>query len=180
MFATLALILSAAQFAAPATSAPAPLSVPRAVHLSVPPAPRGTAANLGADARMARADSLLFAGRLDKARDLYRDVISDETEAGHYAREAYWHLAVAFDLNDNTENTARTLDQLAEAAATFGDPQTELSATFESARLHALMRDGRTAMDRVARVRCLMQSPAIPDDVKAGYQARIIEDPDQR
>ncbi len=172
MLSTLAVILSAAQFAAPTAVTPTPL--PPAAHVSVPSVPGTPDTRATPDARIAHADSLVFAGRLGRAEDLYRDVIRDEEQAGRYARDAYWKLAVAFDLADNTASTARTLDQLAEAASTFGDPQTELAASFESARLHVLMRDGRTARTRAARVRCLLQSPAIPAAVKADYEARII------
>lgn len=172
MFAPLTLLVVAMQGAAPVSATPAPAPVLAAAVTAV----AGPAANSSeVDARIARADSLAFAGRMDRAVRLYEAVIDGQDAAGRYAKDALWHLAMAYYVDGDPVNTVRTLDQLANAAGRFGDPRTELEASYQSARFHAALHDTRSAEDRLARVRCLMQSPVIPDAVKADYETRLAE-----
>ncbi len=169
MFPPLALLVVALQGAVPAVATPAQARQPVRSTAIVAPTAKGPAV----DGRLARADSLVFAGNIRAARPLYRALIRSETDAGHYAQEALWHLAMAYHLADDPAGTVRTLDQLAFAAAQFGDPETELMASYEAARFYAAMRQPFVARDRLARVRCLMQSPVIPAAMKADYTARL-------
>ena len=173
MLTMLALALSVAQVTTPATVPPTPTpAVPSAAAARLD---RGGDPMPAADARIARADSMALAGRVDAAAHLLNQVIDEQTAAGRYAKDAMWHLAMAYDFADNDARLARTLDALARAAATYGDPQMELTATFEATRLHAQLRDGEATADRVDRIRCLLQSPVIPDAVKADYRSRIVD-----
>ncbi len=168
MFAPLTLLAMALQGAVPAAATPAPALQPARTAVEAP-----TAASPAVDRRLARADSLAFAGDMDAAQSLYRSLINSETDAGHYAKDALWHLAMAYYLVDDPARTVRTLDQLASAAGRFGDPATELVASYEAARFYTAMRQPGIARDRIARVRCLMESPVIPDGVKSDYTARL-------
>lgn len=157
--------------AAPAAPSARPSTIARAAVTAVVPDDDGGGASV--EARIARGDSLVFAGRIGAGTDLLRSVIDEQRAAGQYARDALWHLASAYFLVDDRAQTAHTLDHLADEAAQFGDPQMELQASFEAARLHAQLGEGARARDRAARVLALLQSPAIPDAVKDDFRARI-------
>jgi hypothetical protein len=174
MLTTLALVFSVAQAAAPVPVTRLPAAAPVFAARSAPVRADDLAPSI--DGRIARADSLALAGRIGAAEDLLHHVIDEQASAGRYARDALWHLAMAYDFTDDNAKLARTLDQLAAAAATYGDPQMELEATFEATRLHVELRDGRAELSRVDRIRCLLQSPAIPEAVKADYKSRIVDD----
>ncbi len=168
MFAPLTLLVIALQGAVPSAATPA-ASVPERAAAVVVRHPGSPAV----ETRLARADSLAFAGDMDAAQSLYRSVINGETDAGRYPKDALWHLAMAYDLANDPFNTVRTLDQLASTAGQFGDPETELVASYEAARFYDAMRQPVISRDRIARVRCLMESPVIPDAVKSDYRARL-------
>jgi hypothetical protein len=172
MFAPLTLLVLAAQ--GPVAATPPVVATRDPVAIEVPaPAPASAPAPSRDEARLARADSLAFAGDMSAAERVYRALIDDQTDAGQYAKDALWHLAMAYYLADDPLKTVRALDQLAAAADRFGDPETELVASYESARFYSALRNDVVARDRVDRVRSLLQSPVIPASVKADYEQRM-------
>ena len=168
MFAPITLLAMALQGAGPAavTSVappPAPAAIVAAPRTHMP----------ASRIRLARADSLLFAGDMNAAQSLYRSLANRETDAGRYAKQPLWDLAMSYRLAGEPVNMVRTLDDLASAARRFGDPETELVASYETARYYAAMRQSVVSRDRMARVRSLLQSPVIPTAIKADYTARL-------
>lgn len=126
-------------------------------------------------AMLVRADEAAFAGRLGEARRLYREVARRQQESDQFADVALWRLATSYLWDDATQQAAMTLDELAQAAARFGDPATELRATFEAAVLWGKVRRQDLVAIRTERVRSLFQSPVIASDVKEAYRRRIVE-----
>jgi hypothetical protein len=124
-------------------------------------------------AMIEKADEALVAGRLAEARRTYRAVIEAQHAAGQYAGEALWHLASAHFFSDDSGATADVLDELATEAARFGDPSMELRATFESAVLYQSMHRSSAIGPRLARVKALLQSPAISATLKAEISQRM-------
>jgi hypothetical protein len=120
-----------------------------------------------------KADESLVAGRLGDAKKAYRNVIEEQRAAGLYAGEALWHLASAYFFSDDNAGAVETLDELAVEAARFGDPSMELRATFESAVINQNMRRPSSVAAKLARVKALLQSPAISDTQKAEVTERI-------
>jgi hypothetical protein len=124
-------------------------------------------------AQLATADSLAFAGKNGEARARYREIIEQLRSAGQYPREALWHLANSYLESNESDRVAGIMDELAAAAAKYGDPTTELNANFESAVLYQRMRYPTKAADRLNRVKELLQSPAITDDAKRQVEGRM-------
>jgi hypothetical protein len=125
-------------------------------------------------AELATADSLDVAGRLSAARRRYRALIDEQRAADQYPIEALWHLANSYYYHDEELASAATLDELAEAAGRFGDPTTELRASFQAAVLYQQHKQPNRVAPKVARLRALLQSPAIADEVKKDIAARLI------
>lgn len=155
---------------------------------ATPAVAQGTTARLGAlpitgapsapdparvSAQLATADSLAFAGRNGEARGRYRQLIDEQRAGGQYPREALWHLANSYLEVNESDRVASIMDELATAAAMFGDPTTELNATFEAGVLYQRMRLPTKAADRLARVKELLQSPAISDEAKRQVEGRM-------
>lgn len=126
-------------------------------------------------AMLVRADEAAFAGRLGEARRLYREVVRRQQASDQFADVALWRLASSHLWGDDMEQAALTLDELARAAARYGDPATELRATFEAAVLWGKVRRQDLVAARAERVRSLFQSPVIASDVKDAYRRRIVE-----
>lgn len=123
---------------------------------------------------LARADASMFAGRLREARGLYRQVIRRQREAEQYERIALWNLAHCYLVGDDMAGAAATLDELALAAEKYGDPSLELLATFSAAVYYQQLKRTELLAPRIARVRALLQSPAIPDSEKADFTRRLV------
>ncbi|HVT41251.1 MAG TPA: hypothetical protein VHE78_19600 [Gemmatimonadaceae bacterium] len=123
---------------------------------------------------LATADSLNQAGRLSTARRRYRALIDEQRAADQYPAEALWHLANSYFYHDQDLESAATLEELAEAAGRFGDPATELRASFQAAVLYQQHRQPLRVAPRVARIRALLQSPVIADEIKKDIAARLV------
>ena len=65
------------------------------------------------------------------------------------------------------------LDQLAEAAATFGDPAMELRARFEAAVLYSRNRESERMATHLRRVRALLKSPVIGENTRQSIRERL-------
>lgn len=119
------------------------------------------------------AERLAVEGRFRDAARLYRNAADRRYESGEYAREELLGLAAAqFALND-VRSTARTLDELAERAATFGDPETRLRSLFQAALLHQELRARHEVAAHVERIKPLLKSPVIPETVRQEISARL-------
>jgi hypothetical protein len=69
---------------------------------------------------------------------------------------------------------AEALDQLAKQANQFGDPTTELRATFEAAVLWTKARRPAFAAEHAQRIKDLLKSPVIAESDKAEYRRRMV------
>ncbi len=115
---------------------------------------------------LARGDSLEAAGHIRAARWQFRKIIGEQRAAGQYPREALWHLANSYYYHDEELRAASTLDELAQAAAEFGDPHTELRASFQAGIIYQRYNQPMQVAAKVARVRALLHSPVIDDATK--------------
>ncbi|MEO6443910.1 MAG: hypothetical protein ABIZ91_14100 [Gemmatimonadaceae bacterium] len=123
---------------------------------------------------LARADASMFAGRLREARGLYRHLIRRLREAEQYERIALWNLAHCYLVGNDIAGAAATLDELALAAEKYGDPSLELLAIFAAAVYYQQLKRAELLAPRIARVRALLQSPAIPDSENTDYSRRLV------
>jgi hypothetical protein len=164
--------LAAAVAAAAVAAAPAALTAQQ--HLYPAFALPRLAPTIALTARGAGpADQLAVEGRFREAAKLYRKAAAARSAAGEYAREELLGLAAAqFALND-IRGTARTLDELADQAAAFGDPETRLTSLFQAALLHQQLHAKAEVADHVARIRPLLKSPVIPANVRQEISARL-------
>jgi len=124
---------------------------------------------------LSRAEEASFAGRIGEARRLYREVIDAHRESNQPAGMVLWRLATTNLYADDKQAAASNLDEMAEVSARFGDPVSELKATFEAAILYSQIKRGDLVAARMERVNCLLQSPVISDEEKARVRERIKE-----
>ncbi len=127
------------------------------------------------NAILSRADAATFSGRANEARRLYRDLIDQQQQADQYAHEALWRLANHYLFLNDERNAAAALDELATQSNHYGDPSTEISASFEAAVLWQHAKRNDLVVDRLKRVHSLMQSPVIGDDQKRAIAERMQE-----
>jgi hypothetical protein len=124
-------------------------------------------------ASLAEAERFAAAGRLADARRRYRDVIEQQRTDDDYPAQAMWRLANAWFGDGNELEAARVLDDLAAAAAEYGDPRMELRASLEGAVLYSRHRRPERVAALLVRVRKLLKSPAIDDELKGEARRRI-------
>ena len=160
------LLLALALAAAPAASAASPASQP-----ATEPAPIDT---VRLQSELQRAEKATYSGRAREARTIYRKLLDEQRNAGEYARQTLWNLAMHYLYQEDPGNAAVTLDELAKQANQFGDPTTELRATFEAAVLWTKARRPAYASERAQRIRDLMKSPVIAESDKAEYRRRMV------
>jgi hypothetical protein len=120
-----------------------------------------------------RGDSLEAAGRIHAARRQYQSLIDQQRTAGQYPLQALWHLANSYYFGEDELRAAATLDELAEAAAQFGDPATELRASFEAAIMYQQHQQPNRVAQKVVRVRALLHSPVIDEATKKDIEKRL-------
>jgi hypothetical protein len=112
-------------------------------------------------------------GRFKDARRVYRTIIAEKRAAGEYAVDALRGLANAeFALNDNRA-TAFALDELADAAGQFGDPETRIHALFDAAVLYQGLKYHDRVASHIGDIRALLKSPAIAEATRADIADRI-------
>jgi hypothetical protein len=122
---------------------------------------------------MEDAQRFMTEGRFKDARRVYRSIIAGKRAAGEYAIEALQGLAKAeFALNDDRA-TAATLDELADAAGKFGDPETRIRSLLESALLYQGLKNNERVADHLAEIRVLLKSPAISEATRTDVTDRI-------
>lgn len=122
---------------------------------------------------LARADVAWQEGRGMDARRIYQGLIAEQQEAREFAGTAMWRLALNYLYADEKTKAAIQLDQLAEDAATFGDPALQLRANFEAAVLWQQLKRPELVAARIERTQALLQSPAIPEADKEFVRARL-------
>ena len=168
-------LLALSLAAVPVLTSPA-LAVEHATltHAVLSPTPEPTD-SLRLRSLLTRADEASFSGHFDEARRLYRKLIDEQGSSDEFASVALWRLATAHLWVDARRDAAEVLDELARAAARYGDPETEMRATFEAAVLWSHLKRHDLVAERVARVRSLFKSPAITDALKDDYRSRIVE-----
>ncbi len=173
MYARTLIVAVAAVTAASAPVSAQSLATPTARTLAVSSAREEGPDAARIRAMLEKADEALVAGHLSEARKTYRAVIDAQHEAAQYAGEALWHLASVYFFSDEIANASDTLDELAAEAARFGDPSMELRATFESAVMSQSIHRTAGVSSKIARVKALLQSPAIKDSQKAEVTSRM-------
>lgn len=124
---------------------------------------------------LAEADDASVNGRDAQAKRIYRTLAQEQRSANVYAGTALWRLAAMQLFTGKTMDAARTLEETAAEAARFGDPSMELRATFEAAILWQKVKRHDLAMTHLERVRCLLQSPVIEDEIKRSIERRIVD-----
>jgi hypothetical protein len=124
-------------------------------------------------AMLAKGDSLEAAGSVNAARRQYQSLIDQQRAAGQYPLQALWHLANSYYFREDELRAAAALDDLAEAAAQFGDPATELRASFEAAIMYQRHRQPARVVEKVVRVRALLHSPVIDEATKKEIEKRL-------
>jgi hypothetical protein len=119
------------------------------------------------------AQRLMTHGRFKDARRVYRTIIADRRAAGEYPVDALRGLVNAeFALNDNRA-TAAALDELADAAGQFGDPETRIRSLFDAALLYQGLKYNERVASHIAEIRTLLKSPAITEATRADIADRI-------
>lgn len=155
----LALTLAAAPAASAATPQVTPLAPIDTVRLQ---------------SELERAEKATYSGRAREARAIYRKLLEEQREAGEYARQTLWNLAMHHLYHADDAAAAEALDQLAKQANQFGDPTTELRATFEAAVLWTKARRPAFAAEHAQRIKDLLKSPVIAESDKAEYRRRMV------
>jgi len=112
-------------------------------------------------------------GHLREARTLYRSVVSKTIAAGDYAGEALYGLAQTEFALDNRRAAATALDDAAEQAGKFGDPELRLRALFEAATLYRDLGERSKVADRVPAIQALLKSPVISAAVRNDISSRV-------
>lgn len=124
-------------------------------------------------AALKKAEDATYSGRAGEARRIYRDLIDDQRKSGEFAGTALWRLALNYLYADDKWNAALTLDDLAVDANRFGEPATELRASFEAAVLWQQLKRPELVGSRVERARSLLQSSVIADSLKDDIRRRM-------
>ena len=124
---------------------------------------------------LAEADEASVNGREGAAVKLYRSIAAAQREARIYAGTALWRLAGTQLFQGKLVDAAMTLDETAQEAARFGDPTMELKATFEAAILWQKAKRHDVAMSHLDRVRDLLRSPVVEQELKESIERRIVK-----
>ena len=136
---------------------------------------RGAPDTARISAMLAKGDSLEAAGRISAARRQYQSLIDQQRAAGQYPRQALWHLVNSYYFHEDEVRAASALDELAVAAGQFGDPATELRASFEAALIYQRHNQPARVAQRVVRVRALLHSPVIDETTKKEIEKRLAD-----
>lgn len=161
----------------PVAAAPVHADQVAAAIARVPAFPplRPTADTVKLQKLLAQADEASVTGRGGQARKIYRTLVQEQRSANLYAGTALWRLAGVQLFDGKTYDAVITLEDAAQEAGRFGDPTMELRASFEAAVLWQKLKRPEDARRNLDRVRCLLQSPAVADDIKADIERRIVD-----
>ena len=114
----------------------------------------------------------LAAGDLPWARRLARTIARTESSnAATY--EALWLIAQMEHADHRPISAANALDRAAEAAQAYGDPVAQARALLESATIYARSYNFGAASARIARLRPLLESPHMTEELRAEITNRL-------
>lgn len=117
-------------------------------------------------AHMERGDELYALGELAKAREEYEAAVQLSREIGDLPAKALRRIAYTQYYEGRYQTAGKTLLQLAEEAAEYGDLATQAWAIADAAWV-AWRAGDKIDMDRrIARLEKLLGSPYLPGDVK--------------
>lgn len=120
------------------------------------------------------ADRYAVAGRLQDARRLLREVLVIQRRGGAYTASTLRRLAnVEFAL-DRPLVAARVLEEAAFAANAVSDPQTELEALVDAMLVYSQEGLPEKASGLRPRVRRLLESPAISEELRQKLARHLI------
>jgi tetratricopeptide (TPR) repeat protein len=138
-------------------------------------APSAPVDSLHVAAVLRSADALAASGRLREAIRSLRSVASEQAEAGDYAGESLRRLAnLQYGIGDEFQ-AANTLDELADAAQTFGDPPTRLRALFDAALVYQGLKLYDRVPEHVRQAKLLLKSPAIDESLRSEIASRMLK-----
>lgn len=146
VFATAAVLLTSAATAAAST--------PR--HRAEPPVPLA----------LEEAQRLSELGQLRDAERLYRLTAARQRTMGQYPAEALRGAATTAYMRGDLRGAARTFDALAEAAAEFGDHNSQFEALLDASHLYTELRDRPAVSHRMARLHRLLDTREIRSDLQ--------------
>ena len=122
---------------------------------------------------LADARRLTEEGRYKDAQKAYRAIISQKREAGEYSADAMRGLAqVEFALG-NLRATATALDDLADAAGHFGDPETQVTSLFQAALTDQDLKNREQVTEHLAKIRSRRKAAAISEETRRDVVSRI-------
>lgn len=114
----------------------------------------------------------LAAGDLPWARRLAVSIVrADDSPAATY--EALWLIAQMEHADHRPLRAAAALDRAADAAQAYGDPVAQARALLEAATIYAHASQYAEASARVARLRPLLESPHMTDDLRVEITTRL-------
>jgi hypothetical protein len=137
-------------------------------------ATRDSAAAARAQQLVQRGDQRWHAYDLTGARRDFQSAVDLLRGRKLYAGAALLSLAnVTFSV-DAPDKAAKVLVEAAEEAAAFGDIVVQVQSSFEASVLYMQAGDEGQAARLLDATRRLLQSPYLPQDVKAGIERRIV------
>jgi hypothetical protein len=119
------------------------------------------------------AKRLFEEGRWREARRAYEEAVDVARNSGDYDPDALTGLANLKYIMEDVRGAAATFDELGQQAAKYGDPETELTAFFNSALLFQEAKDSRGAAARVSQIKALLKSPVISEQTREMVAKRV-------
>jgi tetratricopeptide (TPR) repeat protein len=120
----------------------------------------------GVQARIDRGDEFVAQRRYSAARDAYGRAAELQRDSGRLPAHAMRRIANAYYYEGRLKSAARTLDELADEAASFGDLRVQAWALADAAWLYGRAGAGLEVSRRLARLERLLTSPYMPDSVR--------------
>ncbi len=112
-------------------------------------------------------------GRYRDALRVFRRIAAEQRAHGEYPLDALRGVVRAeFALGDE-RGTARALDELADEASRFGDPETRIRSLFQAALIYQRTSNRHHVEDRLAAIRTLLKSPAISEETRRDISTSI-------
>lgn len=125
-------------------------------------------------ARLQKAGDLLLEGHVSAARREYADIIELQRSHNVLPTEAMWQLAGLYNTEGSWKRTAAVLNELAEDAERYGNPQVQAEALLEATVLYDKARMPQEALACAKRLDSLMGSPFVTEELRQEVQRRII------
>ena len=161
--------------AAPAVASAQHASAARVTYVAAPSVARDSMAFAKAQNLSERADARWHVYDLAGARRDFQMAIDILRTRDLYAGPTLVSLANVTYALETPVKAAKVLVDAAEEAAAFGDLAVQAEALFEASLLYKEAGDEGQAARLLESTQKLLQSPYLPQDVKAGIQRRIVE-----